>query len=176
MPQYFAGAPTFPTRRNTFAALSASGWDAFDFFLRCPQPRAIALCVSPCNVKSGALSDGGRVETSEGPTSHHRRAISNPGEEKPARRTLGGALAAVAADRNCRSEKHRHPACPETRGERPAGVEGTLSRLGRETRAQPRGEEKANRNTCQFRNRCNTLTTKDITFSNKIMYLTKVRH
>jgi hypothetical protein len=31
----------------------------------------------------------------------------------------------------------------------------------------PTGEEKANRNTCQFKNRPNSLTTKDITFSNR---------
>ena len=43
------------------------------------------------------------------------------------------------SNRNCRSEKHRHP-------ERPSGVEGTLLRPGREARIQPRGEEKANRN------------------------------
>ena len=44
-------------------------WDALDFFLRHPQPRTIALRVSPCDVKSGALSDDARDETCEGHTS-----------------------------------------------------------------------------------------------------------
>src|SRR6266852_4064326 len=76
----FAGAPTLRSL-NMFAALSASGWGAFDFFLRHPQPRTIALRVSSCDVKSGALSDDGLEQTCEGPTSSSRHSIAQPGEE-----------------------------------------------------------------------------------------------
>ena len=76
---------------------------------------------------------------------------SQRGEEK--------ALAAVAANRNCRSGEDRHP-------ERPTGVEGTLfgPYAAPKTMRWEQGEEKANRNIRQIKNRVNPLKTKDITF------------
>jgi hypothetical protein len=68
------------------------------------------------------------------------------------------------SNRNCRSEKHRHQACPDcSGGKRPSGVEGTLFKPGWGTRTQHQGEEKANRNIRPFRFPLNSFKIRDIT-------------
>jgi hypothetical protein len=54
---------------------------AFDFFLRHPQPRTIALCVSTCDVKLGVLSDDGRDETHGADTTFGKLAVLRPDGE-----------------------------------------------------------------------------------------------
>ena len=53
----------------------------------------------------------------------------------------------------------------DLKSRQPAQVSDKLARATAEPRTA--GEEKANRNTCQFKNRFNSLRAKDITFSNR---------